>query len=314
VVAAVAVAAVAVVAAAVVVAVGAEMMGTYIDRVGIGWRPDLAAGIFENLGEIDLLEVIADDFFAAPARDIRALKSLSSQVPVTLHGIGMGLAASAPVDSRYLDRMARLLDQVRPESWSEHLAFVRAGGIEIGHLAAPPRTPENIDGAAENLFRAERTTGRKPLLENIATLVVPPASSLSESVWISSILNAADCDLLLDLHNVFANGFNHGYDAKDFLSQIPPSRVRAVHIAGGKLISASDGSTRILDDHLHDVPDAVFDLLEESAAISPNPLAVILERDGAYPPMPELLVQIRRARHAVERGRAKRAALQAVLV
>ena len=288
----------------------AEGMNSTKDRVGLGWRADLAAGIFEHLDSIDLLEVIADDFFNSSRRARRALNTLSSQIPVTLHGVGLGLASCEPAQIKLLDKMARLFDEVRPEFWSEHLAFVRADGLEIGHLAAPPRTFENVEGAAENLGRAISIVGSKPLMENIATLLDPPGSALSEPVWISAILDSVDCDSLLDLHNVYANALNHGYDAKEFLKKIPSSRVRAIHIAGGKLISAPDGTTRLLDDHLHDVPDPVFELLEEVAASSPHPLTVILERDGAFPSMPQLLAQVQRARLSLDRGRARRTATQ----
>jgi len=280
------------------------------DRVGLGWRPDLAASIFDHLECIDLLEVIADDFFDGSRHERRALRALSSQVTVVLHGIGLGLASCESVQTTRLDKMARLFDEVRPEFWSEHLAFVRAGGVEIGHLAAPPRTLQNVEGAAENLCRAISRVGSKPLMENIATLVDPPGSTLAEPAWVSAILEASDCDSLLDLHNVHANALNHGYDATKYLKQIPSSRVRAIHIAGGKLITAADGTTRLLDDHLHDVPDPVFDLLEEVAACSPHPLTVILERDGAYPSMLQLLAQIQRARLSLARGRARRTATQ----
>jgi uncharacterized protein (UPF0276 family) len=302
-----------VVAEAGVAGAGVELMSSTRDRIGLGWRPDIAAGIFDHLDRIDLLEVIADDFFEAPAREVRALKTLASQVPVVLHGVGMGLASAAPVETKFLDRMARLVDQVRPEFWSEHLALVRGGGLEIGHLAAAPRTAATVEGAAENLSRAAKIAGCKPVMENIATLIDPPGSTLPESLWIRSILDSADCDLLLDLHNVLANGLNHGYDPRDFLQEIPASRIGVIHIAGGRFISAPDGSLRLLDDHLHDVPDPVYELLEEVAAISPNPLTVILERDGAYPSMAELLKQIERARESMERGRARCGVFQEVL-
>ena len=69
------------------VAVEANHTMTPKDRFGLGWRPQLAFGIFSNLDRIDLVEVIADDFFSAPRCDRRALKTLSAQVPVTLHGV-----------------------------------------------------------------------------------------------------------------------------------------------------------------------------------------------------------------------------------
>ncbi len=284
------------------------------DRVGLGWRPDLAAGILEHLDGIDLLEVIADDFFSAPRRQVRALKTLAAQVPVVLHGVSLGLASSSPVETKRLDQMARLMDQVHPEFWSEHLAFVRAGGIEIGHLAAPPRSAASVDATASNLHRAQAAVGAVPLVENIATLIDPPASTLSESAWLNGILSSSNCDLLLDLHNVLANGLNHGYDPLEFVRQIPPDRISAIHIAGGKFISAPDGSQRLLDDHFHDVPDPVFDLLEETAARATGPLTVILERDGDYPSMDCLLAQIAQARRALAKGRDRHRGRRAQLI
>jgi uncharacterized protein len=299
------------VAAAVVVeedavAVGVESANATKDRFGLGWRPEIAGGIFDHLDCVDLLEVIADDFFEASSREIRALKYIASQAPMVLHGVGLGLGSATPVETKRLEKMARLVDQVRPEFWSEHLAMVRGGGLEIGHLAAPPRTTATVDGTRENLARAARIVGSMPWMENIATLIDPPGSTLSEPAWINSILDSIECGLLLDLHNVLANGLNHGYDPHDFLAQIPASRIDVIHIAGGKFITAPDGGIRLLDDHLHDVPEEVFDLLEAAAAISPNPLTVILERDGAYPSAPALIKQIQRARSSVARGRSRR--------
>src|ERR1700722_16180416 len=94
------------------------------DRVGLGWRAELAAGILSNLDRIDVIEVIADDFWDSPRRT-RAGKILAAQRPVMLHGISLGLASTVRVDRKRLDKMARLFDAVRPECWSEHLAFVR---------------------------------------------------------------------------------------------------------------------------------------------------------------------------------------------
>jgi len=272
------------------------------DRVGLSWRSELAAGILTNLDRIDVVEVIADDYFEAAGNRVKALRTLAAQVPVVLHGIAQGLASTVRADPRRLEKMARVADLVRPESWSEHLAFVRGDGIEIGHLAATPRNHRTVEGTCVNLEAARRIVGTAPAMENIATLIDPPGSTLTEADWIGRILAGSEGDLLLDLHNLHANALNFGYDPVLFLDQIPCGRVGAVHLAGGRWIG------RLLDDHLHDVPDPVYDLLTELAARTPRPLTVILERDGAYPPIEHLLRQLDRARVAVSMGRQRRAA------
>jgi len=277
------------------------------DRFGLGWRPELAAGILSNLDRIDVVEVIADDYFDAPKSKRRALKTLAIQVPVALHGVSLGLASSVPVEPTRLEQTARLVEETRPEFWSEHLAFVRGGGIEIGHLAAPPRTAATIDGAARNLAAARTIVGAFPLVENIATLIDPPGSTLTEADWTRDILAAVNGALLLDLHNLYANSVNFGFDPYDFIDRMLQEKIHAIHLAGGHWIKAkSTNERRLLDDHLHDVPEAVYDFLEYVGTKTSHPLTVILERDGRYPPIEVLLNQLDRARDALRRGRAKR--------
>jgi uncharacterized protein len=108
----------------------------------------------------------------------------------------------------------------------------------------------------------------------------------------------------LDLHNIYANGLNFGYDPAEFITRIPGDSIGAIHIAGGRMIEC-DGTRRLLDDHLHPVPDPVYALLEEVGARVTKPLTVILEQDGNYPSMGDLLLQLDRAREALARGRAR---------
>lgn len=281
------------------------------DRVGLGWRRELAAGILVNRERIDVVEVIADDLFDAPARDRRAIRMLARQVPTWLHGVGMGLASAAPVEEERLEAMARLVGEVEPEGWSEHLAFVRAGRVEIGHLAAPPRTPATIAAALDNISAARAVVGSAPVVENVATLIDPPGSTLDEATWLATIAEAGAAPLLLDLHNLHANARNFGFDAQAAPRRIDLSRVALVHVAGGRLIDAPDGRPRLLDDHRHEVPGAVLELLADVAARAPGPLTVILERDGDYPPIGELLDELDLARAALRRGRARRGDRQA---
>jgi uncharacterized protein len=278
---------------------------TEVDRVGIGWRPELAAGIFAHLDRIDVVEVIADDHFGAPLAALRPLRRLASAVPLMLHGVSLGLASVHRVQEARLASMARLVEALDPLLWSEHLAFVRADGHEIGHLAAPPRNAAVLDGTLANLERARDAVGRMPALENIASLVEPPGSEMSESAWVESVLRSSGAPMLLDLHNLHTNALNFGFDPEAWLRDIPLEQVRVVHLAGGQWTGTRDGGTpRWLDDHCHEVPAPVFALLEEVARRGPQPLTVILERDGAYPPMSVLLAELDAARAALARGRA----------
>jgi uncharacterized protein (UPF0276 family) len=286
----------------VAVAAGAEGH----DRFGFGWRPELAAGILAHLDQIDLIEVMADDYFDASRRDLRALKTLAAQVSMVLHGVSLGLASTVRVERNRLDRIARLIDSTGAVGWSEHLAFVRGGGIEIGHLAAPPRSEASIEGACRNIEYATRIVGCAPLVENIATLIAPPASQLDEPEWTQGVVRGAGVGLLLDLHNLYANAVNFGDEPHTLLRCFPLEQVAAVHLSGGRWIDGPNGACRLLDDHLHDVPPVVFDLLRELGRLASQPLTVIIERDGRFPPMARLLAQLDSARTALAAGRKAR--------
>jgi hypothetical protein len=277
------------------------------DRVGLAWRAEAAGNILRHLDAIDTLEVIADDWLQAPRRRLDALLSLARARPLTLHGVGLGAASAWPVDGQRLDRLARLVNHVQPAGWSEHLAFVRAGGIELGHLAAPPRSAATVDGAIANLRRAAQVVGQAPAVENVATLIDPPCSTLAEADWLNAIVQGAGLPLLLDLHNLWANAQNFGHDAQTVLHALPLHCVSEVHIAGGRWWGErvpGVARPRLLDDHLHDVPDAVWALLEGLAATVSQPLTVIVEREGHLPPFEQLLRQLGLARAALARGRA----------
>ena len=255
-------------------------------RLGLGWRAELGAGILANLDCIGVIEVMAEDFFDADRAQRRALRFLRDQVPVVVHATSLGLASTEPVDARGLDAVARVVEWLEPELWSEHLAFVRAGGSEIGHLAAPPRNDATLEGLARNVEVATRVTGSKPLLENVASLVDPPLSTYVEDEWLCAVTAVSGCGLLLDLHNVYANSVNFGFSATDVVRRVPAPR--AIHLAGGKRIERG----RVLDDHQHAVPDAVYELL---ALVDARDAPVILERDGAWPEIEVLLREVERA-------------------
>jgi uncharacterized protein (UPF0276 family) len=275
------------------------------DRVGLGWRDTLAASTYLHLDSIDVVEVILDDYLGASARQLRALRSLRKEVPVIGHGVALGLASVSTVATSRVERLARVVNALEPQIWSEHLAFVRSGSYEIGHLAAPPRTISTIEGAVTNVETVRRIVGTLPALENIATLIDPPASAMSEPAWVTSILAGTGSKLLLDLHNLYANAVNFGHDPFEYLGAFALNRAQVVHISGGMWIEL-ESTRRLLDDHVHDVPDIVFSMLAWLAERCSQPLTVILERDGHYPEFAALLRQVDRARAALASGRARR--------
>lgn len=283
------------------------------DRFGLGWRGPLAAGILSSLEQLDCLEIIAEQYAHLPQAQRRSLQYLSRQIPISLHGVSLGLAGSTPPPQARMETLARLGDELQAETISEHLSFVRAqpehskgSAIEIGHLAAPPRNYASVERACEAIHKIQRLSERPLLVENIPSLITPFGSDLTESQWLRKIAQNSQAPFLLDLENLYANAANRGENPFELLLELPLSQVHTVHLSGGRWVDIPYQNTterRFLDDHRQDILPTVFELLALLAAHAPQNLTVIIERDGNYPAMHELLAQLSQAKAAVAYGR-----------
>jgi uncharacterized protein len=272
-----------------------NMRGT---GIGIGWRPELALAI-DRMPDLDFVEVTADN---VAARNLpQALVSLRARgVPVAVHSIGLSVGGAEVIDPERLDEVARLAAVLEAPVVSEHVAFVRAGGMEAGHLLPVPRTQDAISVIAENVLAIK---GRFPMplaLENIATLVDWPAGEWEEPEFLTKLLDATDCQFLFDVSNLFANAGNHGWDAIAYLERLPLDRLAYVHVGGGIVRGALYHDT-----HAHVVGEGPLGLLEELCA-RVEPPAVMLERDDNFPSEQDLRAELDSLRAAVERGRKRR--------
>lgn len=272
------------------------------DRVGLGWRPEIGIGILEQLDEIDIIEITAENCNHLSKSELKVFNRLSSQVDIVVHAVSLGLASTYAVSSRHIEAVARVVNAIEPEAWSEHLAFVRTPESELGHLAAPPWSEETIENTLINIKIAAQAVGSVPHLENIATLYHPIGSTMNEADWTTEIIKGAHTKLLIDLENIYANSRNFKTDWLAEMLKFPLTEVKYVHIAGGHEATDEAGEY-FLDDHLHPVAKEVFTLLEELASRVSQPLTVILERDGNYPEFEQTKQELDEARKALIRGR-----------
>jgi uncharacterized protein (UPF0276 family) len=207
-----------------------------------------------------------------------------------LHGIGLSLGSADGLDPERVDHFAQLVGLVHPPWVSEHIAFTRAAGIDIGHLTPLPFTMEAVDTVARNVDTLRAAAPGVPLLlENIAYTFIPSGQEMTEAEFVSEVLAACDCGLLLDLENVHANARNHGYNPVEYLEALPLDRAIEVHLAGGV---EHDGI--YADTHSRPVPEASWRLLEWLVPRA-RLRAVIIERDNDVPPFEELIAEVNRA-------------------
>jgi uncharacterized protein (UPF0276 family) len=255
---------------------------------GISFRPEWRWDVVRHRAELGLLEIIADDVVGAAGQ--QDLLLLRDALPLLLHGIGLSLGSADGLDPARVDHFAELAEIVRPPWVSEHIAFTRSGGVDIGHLTPLPFTTEAIETVARNMETLRAAAPAVPiLLENIAYTFVPPGQEMTEAQFVSGVIAASDCGLLLDLENVHANARNHGYDPVEHLEALPLDRVVEVHLAGG---IEHDGI--YADTHSRPVPEASWRLLEWLVPRT-KLRAIIIERDNDLPPFEELLGEVSRA-------------------
>jgi uncharacterized protein len=281
--------------------------------VGIGWRPELA-GFAARRGRLGFAEVVAESLHdGQPLPD--GLAALGARgVPVVPHGVRLSLGSASEPDPARVTHLATLAQRLRSPLVSEHVAFVRGGGLEAGHLLPVPRTREALEVLAGNVRLAQAELPVPLALEHVAALLEWPAPELDEAAFLTELLERTGAWLLLDLANLYANARNHGGDPLAFLDALPLERIAYVHVAGGV---ERDGLYH--DTHAHPTPPAVLELVAEVCARctggplwrSPgpprrDPPGVMLERDDAYPPEAELAAELDAIAAATRAGAARR--------
>jgi len=269
--------------------------------VGVGWRRQLAHFIdtWEGVGFVEVLAEHLDDRRPLPEPLLR-LKARG--VPVVLHGVSLGLGGAEPPTAERLSRLARLAERLGAVGVSEHLAFVRAGGLESGHLLPVARGAESLEILADNIRRAEAALPVPLAVENVASLFEWPRPSFSEAGLLAGVLERTGAGVLLDVANLHANALNLGTDAREVLEAVPRARLAYVHVAGG----VRHGGL-YHDTHAHAVPEGPLALLEELTA-RVGPVPALLERDDHFPPPEVLAGELEAMRAAIARGVARREA------
>ena len=239
----------------------------------------------DNAHAIDFFEVAPENWINVGGRLGKALRSFSERHPFVCHGLSLSLGGPAPLDETLLHKIRRLLDEHAVAIYSEHLSYCSDDG-HLYDLLPIPYTEAAVDYVAERIRRAQDILGRRIAIENVSCYATP-GREMSEADFTRAVLEAADCELLLDVNNVYVNSVNHRYDAKAFIDAMPPQRVAYLHIAG----HYDEAPGLIVDSHAAPVIDPVWDLLDHTyshCGVKPT----LLERDFHIPPLAELLAEL----------------------
>lgn len=245
-------------------------------------------------GDFDFLECAPDNWIGVGGRYGEALRDLASRHPLVCHGLSLSLGAVEPFDDTYLLKLRRFLDEHRVPVFSEHLSYCSDDG-QLYDLMPIPFTEEAVHHVAGRIRQVQDALGRRIAVENVSYYAAP-YQAMAEIDFLVAVLAEADCDLLLDVNNVFVNAVNHRYDGHDFLRRLPGERIAYYHVAG----HYDEAEDLKVDTHGATVKAEVWDLLDLACQVH-GPRPALLERDFNFPPFAELLGEVATLRGILQR-------------
>jgi uncharacterized protein len=271
---------------------------------GLGLRPEHFEEIAASPGKVSWFEALSENYMVPGGNPLHWLDRIRRDYPMALHGVSLSIGSIDPLDKTYLDELKTLADRVQPMWISDHLCFTGLRGMNMHDLLPLPYTEEALDHVADRVMRVQDHLGRRLVLENVSSYVTYAASELSEWEFIAELAKRSDCEILLDVNNVFVSAFNHEFDPRAFLRAMPKERVRQFHLAGHE-----HRGTHIVDTHDHPIVADVWDLYAEAVRLFPD-VPTMIERDANIPPYAELLEELETARgiaHRVKRETVQKA-------
>ncbi|HTC00996.1 MAG TPA: DUF692 domain-containing protein [Ferruginibacter sp.] len=258
--------------------------------VGIGYRKDFAEEFLQsNLLNPSFIEVAPENWIGVGGFWKKKFQQALEKYPLFTHGLSLSIGSPDELDIDFLKKVKTFLHETNARIYSEHLSYSKCDNAHLYDLLPIPFTTDAVKHVGQRIKTVQEVLERKIAIE-IVSYYTPVAPELSEIDFINSILEEADCDLLLDVNNVYVNGFNHQYDAKNFIDQLPMNRVSYIHMAGHQQVS----ETLIIDTHGEAIIDPVYDLFEHTMKRLNRDVPVLLERDFNIPELEELQNEIDR--------------------
>ncbi|NJD22794.1 MAG: DUF692 domain-containing protein [Melioribacter sp.] len=259
-------------------------------HVGIGFRKDFAEEFLEGKDLTPaFLEVAPENWMEIGGYWKKVFNKVAEQYPIYSHGLSLSIGSPEELDWNFLKRVKSFLQEYKIKIYSEHLSYSKCDNAHLYDLLPIPFRWDAVKHISERIKSVQEFLERKIAIE-IVSYYTPVAAEMSEVEFISSIVKEADCNLLLDVNNVYVNAFNHQYDAKDFIENLPLAKVEYIHMAGHEQVAQD----LIIDTHGEPIIDPVYDLFDFTVRKLSNTVPVLLERDFNIPELKELQYELNR--------------------
>lgn len=272
--------------------------GSIPAQAGIGLRSVHHEAVVHERPRIGWLEVHSENYFADGGAQIEHLAKAHALYPLSLHGVGLSLGSTDPLNTDHLRKLKRLVRWSEPAFVSEHLSWGSVDGTFLNDLLPLPYTEEALTHMIQRVTQVQDYLGRQILIENISSYLQFAGAQLPEWEFLATLAQESGCGLLVDVNNVYVSACNHGFDAYYFLSVLPRECVQELHLAGHTVNRFGDREIRI-DTHSAPVCDAVWKLYEHALRCF-GPLPTLLEWDTDIPALDVLVAEANKANPYLE--------------
>ncbi len=257
-----------------------------VHGAGLGLRRSFIDEVLANPPQlIDFYEVAPENWLTVGGRAGKQFRALTERFAFVCHGLSLSIGSSDELDEVFVHDLKRFIQKHGIKFYSEHLSYCSQQG-HLYDLMPIPFTAEAVSHTAARIRRVQDILEQRIAIENVSYYAAP-GQEMSELEFFQAVLTEADCDVLLDINNIYVNSINHGYDAQSFLQAIPTDRIAYAHIAG-HFVQADDF---LIDTHGAPVVDPVWNLLDQ-AYQRHGVFPTLLERDFNIPALPELLHEV----------------------
>lgn len=269
-----------------------------LEGSGLGLRrgmfPELRKYQNQVANTVDFFEVAPENWINVGGRFGQRFRDYAEKFPIVCHGLSLSLGSPQPLDLSLLGQVREFLLEFDIQYYSDHLSACSDTG-HLYDLMPIPFTESAVRYVAERIRTVQDFLERRIAIEHVS-YYASPGQELSEIEFITSILDEADCNLLLDVNNAYVNSINFGYDPKEFLDAMPMERVTYIHIAG----HYKEAEDLRVDTHAANVIEPVWELLEHVYSQF-GQVPTLLERDFKFPPVPKLLLEVKRIKELQQR-------------
>ncbi len=270
--------------------------------IGIGYRKDFAEEWAERseLIQPDFIEVAPENWINVGGYWKQLFDEKLQEYPLFTHGLSLSIGSPDEVDFDFLKQLKNFLDTTKAKVYSEHLSFSKCDNAHLYDLLPIPFTEDAVKHVVQKIKQVQDFLER-PLILEIVSYYSPLSAEMSEIDFVNAILKESDCLLLLDVNNVYVNSFNHHFDPKKFISQLPKEKVAYIHMAGHLQVD----DDLIIDTHGEPIINPVYELFEYTMNWLQKPVPVLLERDFNIPELEELEKEMQQLRYIFNKSLQK---------